>query len=139
MCWSGREPGARSQINRVAPVGIPPAPPAFSILAAKLTPLRRVYAVQAYPLTSDLNCVAIDKRHLHRYLAEFDFRYNQRIALDVDDVERAESALRGTVGKLLTYRHSYAAAVGRKSKSLSLKRFSRLLEHCRVVQSTWNG
>ena len=46
------------------------------------------------------------KRHLHRYLAEFDFRYNRRIALGVDDVERAESALRGIVGKRLTYRHS---------------------------------
>jgi transposase-like protein len=44
------------------------------------------------------------KEHLHRYLAEFDFRYNQRIALGVDDVERAETALRGIVGKRLTYR-----------------------------------
>ena len=44
------------------------------------------------------------KRHLHRYMAEFDFRYSNRIALGVDDVERAERLLRGIVGKRLTYR-----------------------------------
>ena len=44
------------------------------------------------------------KKHLHRYLAEFGFRYNHRIALGVDDVERTEKALRGIKGKRLTYR-----------------------------------
>ena len=44
------------------------------------------------------------KHHLHRYLAEFDFRYNHRIALGVDDIERTSQALRGIVGKRLTYR-----------------------------------
>src|SRR5206468_1050569 len=39
-----------------------------------------------------------------RYLAEFDFRYNERIALGIDDVERTSRALRGIVGKRLTYR-----------------------------------
>ena len=29
-----------------------------------------------------------DEKHLHRYLAEFDFRYNRRTALGVDDMER---------------------------------------------------
>ncbi|MHB8771132.1 MAG: IS1595 family transposase [Syntrophales bacterium] len=43
------------------------------------------------------------KEHLHRYLAEFDFRYNNRIALGIDDTERAEKALKGIVGKRLTY------------------------------------
>ena len=43
------------------------------------------------------------KRHLHRYLAEFDFRYSERVALGVDDKERADKALRGIVGKRLTY------------------------------------
>jgi hypothetical protein len=38
--------------------------------------------------------------HLHRYLAEFDFRYNER---GVKDTERAEVALRGIMGKRLTY------------------------------------
>jgi hypothetical protein len=44
------------------------------------------------------------EKHLHRYLAEFDFRYSNRIALGVDDVQRTERALRGVVGKRLTYR-----------------------------------
>ena len=47
------------------------------------------------------------KRHLHRYLAEFDFRYNHRIALGVDDIERTSHALRGIVGKRLTYRTTH--------------------------------
>ncbi len=46
------------------------------------------------------------EKHLHRYLAEFDFRYNNRIALGVDDAERAAQALMGVKGKRLTYRHS---------------------------------
>jgi transposase-like protein len=44
--------------------------------------------------------------HLHRYLAEFDFRYNQRIALGVDDTERAAKAIEGARGKRLTYRQA---------------------------------
>ena len=43
------------------------------------------------------------KEHLHRYLAEYDFRYNQRIALGIDDNERASRLLKGIVGKRLTY------------------------------------
>jgi transposase-like protein len=43
-------------------------------------------------------------KHLHRYLAEFDFRYSNRVRLGVDDVQRTEAALRGVVGKRLTYR-----------------------------------
>ncbi|APV49015.1 IS1595 family transposase [Betaproteobacteria bacterium GR16-43] len=42
--------------------------------------------------------------HLHRYVTEFDFRYNNRAANGVDDVQRAEILLRGVVGKRLTYR-----------------------------------
>jgi transposase-like protein len=44
------------------------------------------------------------ERHLHRYLCEFDFRYSNRIALGVNDVERTERMIRGIVGKRLTYR-----------------------------------
>lgn len=44
------------------------------------------------------------ERHLHRYLAEFDFRYNNRVALGIDDAMRADAALRGVAGKRLTYR-----------------------------------
>jgi transposase-like protein len=43
------------------------------------------------------------KSHLHRYLAEFDFRYSNRKANGIDDGMRAEIALRGIVGKRLTY------------------------------------
>lgn len=42
--------------------------------------------------------------HLHRYLAEFDFRYNRRAALKVSDAERAEQLLEAARGKRLTYR-----------------------------------
>jgi transposase-like protein len=41
--------------------------------------------------------------HLHRYLAEFDFRYNNRSAAGVEDQERAENLLAAVVGKRLTY------------------------------------
>jgi len=43
------------------------------------------------------------EKHLHRYLAEFDFRYNNRIANGIGDEERAEKALKGIKGKRLTY------------------------------------
>ena len=48
--------------------------------------------------------------HLHRYLAEFDFRYNSRMGLGINDAERATLALAGIVGKRLTYRRSDDAA-----------------------------
>jgi transposase-like protein len=44
------------------------------------------------------------EKHLHRYLAEFDFRYSNRVALGVNDDKRTERALKGIVGKRLTYR-----------------------------------
>lgn len=44
------------------------------------------------------------EKHLHRYVAEFDFRYNARSALGVEDQERATRALEGVKGKRLTYR-----------------------------------
>ena len=50
------------------------------------------------------------EHHLHRYLAEFDFRYTNRVATGFDDTERAEKALRGIVGKRLTYRPADATA-----------------------------
>ena len=45
-----------------------------------------------------------DAKHLQRYLTEFDFRYNNRVALGVNDAARAERALKGIVGKRLMYR-----------------------------------
>ena len=46
------------------------------------------------------------EKHLHRYLAEFDFRYSNRVALGVNDVVRAERAIDGMKGKRLLYRDS---------------------------------
>lgn len=45
-------------------------------------------------------------KHLHRYLAEFDFRYSNRVALGCNDGERADRLLAGIVGKRLTYAQS---------------------------------
>lgn len=44
------------------------------------------------------------EKHLHRYLAEFDFRYNNRSAKGIEDEQRATQALKGARGKRLTYR-----------------------------------
>jgi transposase-like protein len=46
----------------------------------------------------------VSEQHLHRYLAEFDFRYNNRIARGVNDGTRAAKMVEGVVGKRLTYR-----------------------------------
>ena len=43
------------------------------------------------------------EQHLHRYLAEFDFRYNRRISVGYNDTMRGEDALKGISGKRLTY------------------------------------
>lgn len=45
----------------------------------------------------------VSDAHLHRYLAEFDFRYSNRERLGVNDVARADLALQGVRGKRLTY------------------------------------
>jgi len=44
------------------------------------------------------------KKHLHRYLAEFDFRYTHREATGFNDADRSMQAMKGIVGKRLTYR-----------------------------------
>src|SRR3984893_1714087 len=52
----------------------------------------------------------VSQQHLKRYLGEFDFRYNERIALGVTDTERAAKAIRGAAGKRLTYRQPRSQA-----------------------------
>jgi transposase-like protein len=47
----------------------------------------------------------VSEQHLKRYLGEFDFRYNERMALGVNDKARAEKAIKGIAGKCLTYRN----------------------------------
>lgn len=48
------------------------------------------------------------EKHLHRYLAEFEFRYSNRIANGFDDRARAVAAIQGIIGKRLLYRDSFA-------------------------------
>jgi transposase-like protein len=43
------------------------------------------------------------EKHLHRYLAEFDFRHNYRASLGYNDTDRTIAAVRGGEGKRLTY------------------------------------
>jgi transposase-like protein len=50
------------------------------------------------------------EKHLHRYLAEFEFRYSHREKLGVDDTIRADLMLKGVVGKRLTYQTASARA-----------------------------
>lgn len=52
------------------------------------------------------------EQHLHRYLAEFDFRYNNRKALGVEDGQRTGKALAGITGKRLTYRRANESKAG---------------------------
>ncbi len=49
------------------------------------------------------------EKHLHRYLREFDFRYSNRSALGVEDVERVSKIAAGISGKRLTYRRTNEA------------------------------
>lgn len=49
------------------------------------------------------------EKHLHRYLAEFDFRYNRRASLGFNDVMRVGDIVRGAEGKRLTYRRTNEA------------------------------
>jgi transposase-like protein len=51
------------------------------------------------------------EKHLHRYLAEFDFRYSNRSALGVEDSERVEKIVAGAKGKRLTYRRPNEGAL----------------------------
>jgi transposase-like protein len=50
----------------------------------------------------------VSQAHLKRYLCEFDFRYNYRIALGFSDKQRTNAVMRGIAGKRLTYRRTDA-------------------------------
>jgi transposase-like protein len=54
----------------------------------------------------------VSQPHLHRYAAEFDFRHNHRERLGYDDLTRADIALRGVVGKRLTYETTRSVLAG---------------------------
>jgi len=50
------------------------------------------------------------EKHLHRYLAEYEFRYNNRVALGCNDAVRADTLLKGIIGKRLTYNPAHGIA-----------------------------
>jgi transposase-like protein len=50
----------------------------------------------------------VGEQHLHRYVKEFDFRFNHRSSLGVSDAERAHAAIKGIKGKRLTYKRAGA-------------------------------
>lgn len=52
----------------------------------------------------------VSQQHLKRYLAEFDFRYNERSSLGVNDATRMFRAAKGSEGKRLTYRRTQERA-----------------------------
>ncbi len=52
----------------------------------------------------------IDAKHFDRYLAEFDFRMNTRAKLGIDDVKRERLAIKGAIGKRLTYQTTHTQA-----------------------------
>ena len=54
----------------------------------------------------------VSEAHLHRYLAEADFKYNNRSALGIEDAERAAALLAGAKGKRLLYRQPNEASDG---------------------------
>ncbi len=53
---------------------------------------------------------SVSEAHLHRYLAEFDFRYNNRSGLGVEDTERTRKAIAGVAGKRLTCNQPHSPA-----------------------------
>lgn len=51
----------------------------------------------------------VSAKHLHRYVGEFDYRYNTR---DITDGERTVLAIQQTAGKRLMYKGTVASALG---------------------------
>jgi hypothetical protein len=64
---------------------------------------------QASPSIPDFALLNPGYARLHRYFAEFDFCYNNRSALGIEDGERAMLAVTNAAGKRLTYRRAGAA------------------------------
>jgi len=62
------------------------------------------------------------KKHLHRYVAEFEFRYTNREATGFNDADRSEAALKGIVGKRITYRRADSPPVPKPLKTIPCQR-----------------
>jgi transposase-like protein len=69
------------------------------------------------------------EKHLHRYLAEFDFRYSNRVRLGVHDAERAQRAIKGADGRRSTTGNLVA---GPRRKTLTRAEFRALLRLVRA-------
>src|SRR5205085_3720837 len=61
----------------------------------------------------------VSPTHLKRYVGEFDFRYNNRVGLGVDDLTRAQKVVIGAAGKRLTYQRTHQQPEGAKRPSRS--------------------
>jgi hypothetical protein len=72
----------------------------------------------------------VSEGHLHRYRTEFDFRYNQRISLGVNDDQRMAKAAKGIVRKRLTYRRTRGA---KGPKKPAKKRFRSRGEKAKLL------
>jgi hypothetical protein len=66
------------------------------------------------------------EKHLHRYLAEFDFRYSNRTKLGVNDASRAAKIVEGAKGERLQYRRPNEILSPNKHKNESMEREPRL-------------
>ena len=51
------------------------------------------------------------EKHLHRYLAKYDFRYNRRVGLGFNDTDRTIKAIESAQNKRLTYRQPHIADI----------------------------
>lgn len=97
--YKSHRPGVQKRISRSIMANV-------SIFAAIATPTLFL-DLRARHEGIYRHCV---EKHLCRYLAEFNFRYNNRIALGTNDEQRAEKAFIGVAGKRLRYRGSPSGA-----------------------------
>jgi hypothetical protein len=95
---------------------VPQLPEQFSVIVGTVFERSKV-PLHTWLLATHLLCSSkkgisshCGQQHLHRYLAEFDFRYSNRIACGFNDAERADEAPKGIAGKRLTYRRTCLAA-----------------------------
>src|SRR5712671_1055619 len=84
--------------------------PLMSMSAETRIPIRLRVISQSSSAASTGTYHHVSQTHLKRYLGEFDFRYNYRTALGFTDRERATIALKGIVGKRVTYRRAHNQA-----------------------------
>jgi hypothetical protein len=69
----------------------------------------------------------VSQQHLKRYLGEFDFRYNERASLGVDDDQRMAKAAKGIQGKRLTYRRTRGQSEPEETGSAQTRETNRNL------------